>query len=130
VTGRVLIEASPCPVRGEEGHSHDDLYACPTCHGTGHVIPSEVSSPVRYEPGTPIELAVKCDGRCDPWSGNVPYRVRCDEKRVVAVALVDECIAVLVPGTGGPDRTDHSTVTDHYRLSLSAVRPPTPEETT
>jgi hypothetical protein len=99
VTGRVLIEASPCPdcQAGwkQRAFEKGDIGAnrlCLDCHGTGYRIPDTVSSPVRYEPGTQIELAVRVP--IDP---------------------------------DDPDIDEWGSAA--WTKSVSAVRPPTPEET-
>jgi hypothetical protein len=116
---RVLIEASPCP----DCIDDHDRVCCGSCHGTGYIIPTTVSSPVRYEPGTQIELAVRVpidpdDPDIDEW-GSAAWT-----KRVVAVATVDACTESALSEMTGQPRFDG------YALSVSAVRPPTPEETT
>lgn len=169
---RVLIEATPCggytsldPISGARWHET----TC-SCHGTGYLIPSEVSSPVRYEPGTQIAFVRACPecGRdCVP---DAPSG--CEGGRVLAVATVDACYEVraasnppddwrgdeedpeppggYTPYIGVRDPTTgqaflylrplvYGSKGHHlggsyeigtFVLSVSAVRPPTPEETT
>jgi hypothetical protein len=120
---RVLIEASPCPacvVWRDPSESAE----CSACDHTGYLIPTTVSSPVRYEPGTQIEIAV-ADPSCHICHGHPRHFLLCSRCRAssIAVAKVEACS--LLGCVCGAEREPLA-----YALSVSAVRPPTPEETT
>jgi hypothetical protein len=122
---RVLIKATPCPacvVWRDPSESAE----CSACDHTGYLIPATVSSPVRYESGTQIELAVRL-GADRPPPEEVPFVPRDSYERVVAVATVTEAIE---PGWSLGLRGKLGVQDDCWMLRLTAVRPPTPEETT